>query len=297
MGDLGMVVPVANFDVRDDDALRHAMSRSNLVINLIGADVETWNYSFEEVHVGIPERMSKIAKELGVERFVHFSALGANSTAPSRRLRTKAAGEEAVFSTLGDIATVFKPAVMSGNEDRLFNRYAGWIKTLPFVPLIDGGHHRRQPVWVRDVAQAVINALHTFDSMGKTYHLAGPDVYTVKNLVQFTYNTIREPSNVLHIPAAAAKVAGAPRDWLAKRTPFQASAPFSADGIDELAADVLLPQGPGVLTFQDLDVKPHCVTEGVPIEYLRYYRSGGYDFGSTAPDATAAVRESRRQNA
>ena len=262
------------------------MARSNLVINLIGADIETWNYTYEEVHVDIPARIARAAKELGVERVLHFSALGAAATAPSRRLRTKAAGEAAVRAEMGEAATIFKPAVMTGTEDRLFNRYAGWIKGLPFLPLVDGGYNQVQPVWVRDVAQAVVNALHTFDSMGKTYHLAGPDVFTVRELVEFTYDTVREESHAVPIPAALAKLAGAPREWLGKRSPFRASAAFTADAIEEIVgANMLLPKGPDVLTIQDLEVAPHRVTEGVPIEYLRHYRSGGYDFGTTGPDS------------
>jgi len=287
MGDLGMVVPLKDFNVRDDDAIRRAISRSDLVINLIGADVETWNYSFEEVHTDIPARLAKISKEMGVERFVHFSCLGATPEAPSRRLRTKAAGEDAVRSELGTAATIFKPAVATGTEDRLFNQYARWIKLLPFVPLVDGGEQKLQPVWVRDIAQAVVNALHTYDSMGKTYHLAGPDVFTVRELVQFTYDTIREVPTTLSIPAAAAKLAGAPREWLSKRTPFKPTAAFTADGIDELKANMLLPSGPDVLTFADLDIAPHRVTEGVPIEYLRYYRTGGYELGTVHEEAGA----------
>lgn len=80
------------------------------------------------------------------------SALGAEADAPSRRLRTKAAGDEVVRSELGPISTIFKPAAVSGTEDRLFNMFATMAKRTPFLPLIDGGKTRMQPVWVRDVA-------------------------------------------------------------------------------------------------------------------------------------------------
>lgn len=287
MGDLGQIVPLGDFNIRDDDQIRRALSRSNLVLNFIGADQETWNYGFEEVHVDIPARIARISKEMGIERVVHFSALGATPDAPSRRLRTKAAGEAAVTAELGDIATIFKPATATGTEDRLFNRYATWAKQLPVLPLINGGRTKLQPVWVRDVAQAVINALETYDSMGKTYHLAGPDVYTVKELVEFTFETIREQNISVSVPPQLLKLIAAPREWLGKRTPLRPNPAFTADAIDELAADLILPAGGNVLTFADLGLKPHKVTEGIPIEYLRFYRSGGYDFGTTAEHMTA----------
>ncbi len=287
MGDLGQIVMLPDFNIRDDDQIRHAISRSNLVLNFIGADQETWNYGFEEVHVDIPTRIARISKELGVERVVHFSALGATADAPSRRLRTKAAGEAAVKQELGDMATIIKPATLTGTEDRLFNNYARWAKSLPVFPLIEGGNTKLQPVWVRDVAQAVVNALETYDSMGKTYHLAGPDVFTVKQLVDFTYQTIRESPLTAPVPASLAKLMAGPREWLGKRTPLRPNAAFTADAIDELKADLILPKsGADLLTFKDLSVEPHKVTEGIPIEYLRFYRSGGYDFGTTGENAT-----------
>jgi NADH dehydrogenase (ubiquinone) 1 alpha subcomplex subunit 9 len=80
-----------------------------------------------------------------------------------------------------------------------------------------------------------------------------------------------------------------PGDWLGKRSPFRPGTMATEDYIDEIAgAHYVLPQGPNVLTFADLDVSPHKVTEGIPIEYLRHYRVGGYDFGSTAQDATVS---------
>ena len=296
MGDLGQVVMLPDFDVTNDDHIRRALSRSNLVLNFIGAQQETWNYTFEQVHIDIPARIARIAKEMGIERMVHFSALGAENTAPSRRLRTKAAGDDAVRNELGNGVTIFKPAPVTGTEDRLFNQYARWIKSLPLLPLINGGSTKYQPVWVRDVAQAVVNALETFDSMGKTYHLAGPDVFTVKQLVDFTYDTIREPKSTVSLNPEVAKLMAAPREWLGKRTPLRPSAAFTADAIDELAADLVLPKtaaADGLLTFADLDVKPHKVTEGIPIEYLRFYRSGGYDFGTLAENATAGGSSAR----
>ena len=152
MGDLGSIATLGGFDIRDEDQISRAIAKSSLVINLIGADRETWNYGFEEVHVDIPARIAKAVKEnSGVQRFIHVSALGASPDAPSKRLRTKAAGEEVVRSELGDIATIFKLAHLTGNEDRLFNNYAKLAKALPALPMVDGGATRLQPVWVRDV--------------------------------------------------------------------------------------------------------------------------------------------------
>lgn len=283
MGDLGQVVMMPDFSIRDEEAVRRAISRSNLVVNMVGAGQETWNYGFEEVHIEWPARLARAIRDSGkVERFIHLSALGAEADAPSRRLRTKAAGDEVVRSELGPISTIFKPAAVSGTEDRLFNMFATMAKRTPFLPLIDGGKTRMQPVWVRDVAAAIMNSLKTYDSLGQTYYLAGPDVMTVAQLVAFTYHTIRERNASVPMPAAVAGVLAKGWDALGRSTPLRGPLMFSSDFIAEMKGDYVMPSG--VLGFEHLDVEPHRVAEGIPIEYLRHYRSGGYDFGSLAEE-------------
>ena len=83
-------------------------------------------------------------------------------------------------------ASIFKPAQMTGIEDRLLNNYAQLAKKFPFIPLIDGGHTRLQPTYVRDVADAIVGSLNTKDTAGKTYHLAGPEVLTYASPVLVT---------------------------------------------------------------------------------------------------------------
>lgn len=283
MGDLGQVVMLPEFSIRDEEAVKRAVSRSNVVINCVGAEQETWNYGFEEVHIEWPARLARAVKEAGrAQRVIHVSCLGADAGAPSRRLRTKAAGEEVVRSELGPLATIFRPAVMTGTEDRLFNTYATMAKRLPFFPLIDGGATRMQPVWVRDVSAAIINSLKTYEALGQTYTLAGPDVMTVAQQVAFMYATIRERNAALPIPSLAAAALAKAWQWVGTRSPLRGPTMFSPDYVAEMKGDYVMPTG--VLGFDALDVAPHKVTEGLPIEYLRHYRAGGYDFGTLADD-------------
>ena len=89
----------------------------------------------------------------------------------------QAAGDKLVREICPD-ATIFKPGQMVGVEDNLMNNLARLAKKFPLIPLIDGGHHKLQPVWVRDVAQAMLNSLKTKECLGQEYYLAGPDVIT-----------------------------------------------------------------------------------------------------------------------
>lgn len=279
MGDLGMIVMQENFSVRDQEAVKRAVEGVDVVINVLGADHETWNYTFEDVHVKWAETLATACEDAKVERLLHFSALGASEGAPSRRLRTKHAGDEILKGALGDRTTVFKPAPITGPEDRLFRKFASQIKKMPFVPLVDGGKQKVQPIWIRDVAQCAVNALSEYESMGKEYELTGPETFTMKDLAKFSFETIRERPNTIDLPAAAAKLLAAPGDMLAANSPVRIRfAGISVDSVDETRIDLVQTQG--TLSAADLGVKVHKVTEGLPIEFLRHYRSGGYDLGS-----------------
>lgn len=282
MGDLGQIIQMQEFDVRDETQIRQAISRSSVVINLVGAQVETWNFTFGNVHIDAAQRIAKLASESPIcERLVHVSALGASDSAPSERLRTKAAGDAAVLEAFPR-ATILRPAVMIGAEDRFFNTIAMLGKSLPFLPLVDGGYTRLQPVYVRDVSDAVVEVLRTQDTCGKTYHLAGPDVITMRDAVDLVFHEMREKCVKMFMPAAVARAIVFPiHTILHKRMPL----PFSnymmtADFIAELSIDNVLPDG--TLSFSDIGIDPRKVIQGVPIEHVRFWRSGGYDFGATA---------------
>lgn len=287
MGDLGMVVMQENFDVRNRDSVERAVEGVDLVINVLGADHETWNYTFEDAHVKWAETLARACEGAAVERVVHFSALGAGEDAPSRRLRTKHRGDEILRGALGDKTTIMKPAPITGPEDRVFRRWGSLIKKMPFVPLINGGEQRMAPIWIRDVAQCVTNALETYDSMGKEYELVGPDVFTAKELAEFSFNMIRERPAMVPVNVQVAKLLAAPGDFLATNSPVRLRfAGWSRDSVEETRLD-LVKSSPGSLSAADLGVDVHKVTEGLAIEFLRHYRSGGYDFGSVGTEGGA----------
>jgi uncharacterized protein YbjT (DUF2867 family) len=154
MGDLGQIVSLDGFSVRDDDAIKYAVARSNVVVNMVGREWETRNFSFEAVHVDFPSRLAEICKEVGVERLVHVSALGATETHPSKYYRTKAIGDAAVKAAFPN-ATIVKPAKLIGTEDRLLNVFAEHACKFPATPLIDDGGSKHQPVFVDDVGLAI----------------------------------------------------------------------------------------------------------------------------------------------
>lgn len=280
MGDLGQIVPM-KYDPRDENSIKAVVAKSNVVINLIGREYETRNFSFEEVNVVISERLAKIAKEHGgIVRFIQLSCLGASSASPSKLQRTKAAAEEVVRRELPE-ATILRPAAMIGTEDRILNKWAQIAKKWSVLPIIGDGSTRIQPVYVIDVAAAIIAALKDDGtSIGRTYELGGPDLFTIDELVHLMFETIREEPRFIKIPIPIARLISSPREFLLNKVPFPLPTPeiFNQDYVDSLLADNVVSQD--ALKFTDLGVVPHKL-RGYPIEFLFQYRNGGPSFGST----------------
>ncbi|XVE77998.1 hypothetical protein DITRI_Ditri13aG0108900 [Diplodiscus trichospermus] len=283
MGDLGQIVPM-KFDPRDENSIKAVMAKANVVINLIGREYETRNYSFEEVNHFMAEKLAVIAKEHGgIMRFIQVSCLGSSLSSPSRFLRAKAAGEEAVLKELPE-ATVMKPAVMIGTEDRIMNRWAQFAKKYGFLPLIGDGSTKIQPVYVVDVASAIVAALKDDGtSMGKVFELGGPEIFTVHELAGLMYSVIREWPHYVNVPLPIAKAIAMPREVLLKKVPFPLPNPdiFNLDQILAFATDTVVSDD--ALTFKDLGIVPHKL-QGYPVEFLIQYRKGGPQFGSTVSE-------------
>jgi NADH dehydrogenase (ubiquinone) 1 alpha subcomplex subunit 9 len=216
-GDLGMVVP-RTFHPEDEDSIRRAIAGSDAVINLIGKDHETRHYvpwlvnqSFESTHVDTAARIARLCVEQGVSTLVHVSALAADKYSLSRWARAKALGEEAVRAEAPG-ATIVRPADMFGPEDRFLNAYARMHQLLPRVPLVEGGVARVQPLFVHDFARALHAIVRSEDPdvmLGQTYDLAGPEVYTHREVVEYVFEQIQaEAPEVFNVSAAVAEAVG-----------------------------------------------------------------------------------------
>ncbi|KAG0627697.1 hypothetical protein M758_2G221500 [Ceratodon purpureus] len=283
MGDLGQIVPM-RYDARDEDSIKSVISNSNVIVNCIGREYETRNFSYDDVNYGIADRISKLAKEHGgILKYVQMSSLAADPHSPSRLLRSKHAAEEAVFQNFPE-ATILRTAPLVGVEDRLLNRWAIQAKRLPVVPIPGDGQSKLQPVLAIDVAAAVVAAIRDEGfSMGKRFELGGPDVFTVNELVQLVFEEIREYPRVVHLPMALCKILALPREIAMKRgLPIPFSPSFSKDYLDQLECDLIV--SPDAMGLADLGVTSHKIG-GVTIEHLNAYRTGGPSVGTTVGES------------
>jgi uncharacterized protein YbjT (DUF2867 family) len=168
-------------DVHDEATLTRLVAGHDAVVNLV-AILHGDEAAFNRAHVELPQKLARACAQAGVKRLVHVSALGAAPDAPSMYQRSKARGEQALQSAGLDL-TVLRPSVIFGEQDKFLNVFAKLQRVFPFVPLA-GAATRFQPVWVEDVASAITHCLQHADTVGKTFDLCGPDVFTLKELVQ-----------------------------------------------------------------------------------------------------------------
>ncbi len=175
------LVDVAEIDLNDGAALAALVAGHDAVVNLI-AILHGSEAAFQKVHVQWPLTLARACKAGGVRRIVHISALGASTDSASLYQRSKARGEAALLGAGLDV-TVLRPSVIFGDGDKFLNTFASLQQVFPVIPLA-GSTARFQPVWVGDVASAVVRCLQDTATIGQVYEACGPDVFTLRQLVQ-----------------------------------------------------------------------------------------------------------------
>ncbi len=187
----------------DPGALAAALDGVDACVNLVGILHQGRRQPFEQVHVELPARLSRLIGETGVRRLVHVSALHASASGPSLYLQSRGRGEDAIRSAPALDWTILKPSVIFGRDDSFLNLFAGLARLLPVVPLA-GASCRFQPVWVEDVARAVDGALDEPATFGQSYDLCGPRAYTLSEIVRFVAAQLGKRRHVLPLPGPVA---------------------------------------------------------------------------------------------
>jgi len=178
-------VDVVQAELQDDDALKRVITGMDAAINLVGILHEECSGDFKRAHVDLPLRIAKICADLGIKRMVHMSALKADPNGPSSYLRSKGEAEAALKQIArGPALTVFRPSVIFGREDKFINLFANLLKYLP-VLFLASPQARFQPIFVEDVARAMVLSLDRLETFGKSYDLCGPKAYTLRELVEY----------------------------------------------------------------------------------------------------------------
>jgi uncharacterized protein YbjT (DUF2867 family) len=264
LGNVGQIAAV-NIAIDDEQRLPAFLAGNDALVNCVGILRQNGSQTFERAHHLGPARMARLAREAGIERLVHISAIGADLRSPSAYARTKAAGEAAVRDAF-PTATILRPSVVFGPEDQFFNRFAAIAMISPALPLIGGGRTRFQPVYVGDVADAVLKCLEDPATAGRTYELGGPRIYTFRELLELLLGEIRRKRLLIGLPFGAAA-------FQARLMSILPNPPLTPDQVELLKRDNVVSSG--ALTLATLGISATAV-EGILPSYLDRFRRGGW---------------------
>jgi uncharacterized protein YbjT (DUF2867 family) len=267
LGGVGQINAV-QANVRYPESLLAAASGADAVVNLVGILFSTGKQTFKAVQDEGARHVAEAAREAGARALLHISAIGANSGSPSTYARTKAEGEKAVRDIYPD-AIILRPSVVFGPEDDFFNRFAALARISPALPLIGGGKTKFQPVFAGDVAKAVIAGLTGRASADGAYELGGPEILTLKEVMQRVLTYTMRKRLLVPEPFWLAKLQGAFLQVLPKP-------PLTIDQVRLLQTDNVVSEAARQAdrTLEGLGIEPVAIESVVP-EYLEQYRPRG----------------------
>jgi NADH dehydrogenase len=267
LGQVGQIHAV-QANLRYPASLEAAARDADVVINLVGILFERGRQKFDAVQAFGAEAVALAAAAFGT-RLVHVSAIGADENSLSSYGRSKAAGEKAVLAAVPS-ATILRPSVVFGPEDQFTNRFASLARISPALPLIGGGVNRMQPVYVGDVARAVADAVDGKTKPGATYELGGPEVLTMREIMEIILVITGRQRMLISLPFGLAKL----------QAMFLQFAPgalkLTPDQVALLRSDNVVSDGAKAagLTLEGLGITPDSL-EAIAPQYLWRFRAAG----------------------
>ena len=227
------VVPslnVVQVDPYDAEALTNAFEGQDIVINLVGILNTSVGYgnTFEQAHVKLAENIITAASKHNT-RIIQVSSLHADAqNGPSEYLRSKGQAAD-LLKQSGLPVTIFCPSVMFGNGDGLYTRFANLLQAMPFMPLACA-EARFAPVFVGDVAKAIVDATTDSSTIGQSYNLCGPEIFTLQEIVQYTTEVLGITRKIIPLPNAIAKLQACIMELVPGK-------PFSRDNYNSMKVD------------------------------------------------------------
>ena len=274
LGRVGQIHAV-QANVRHAGSVAAAARDADIVINLVGILFERGRQRFDAVQAFGAEQVALAAAAHGA-RMIHVSAIGADENSSSHYARAKAEGEKAVLAATPE-ATIFRPSIMFGPEDNFFNKFAAMARILPALPLVGGGETRFQPVFVGDVAEAIVRAVEGHAKARVIYELGGREVRTFKQLMEYVLATIQRRRLLMPIPFALAKLQASVLQWLPKPL-------LTPDQVELLRSDNMVSaqaERDG-RTLRALGIEPVAMESVVPLYLWRFRKTGQFKTGRFA---------------
>ncbi|HXM31755.1 MAG TPA: complex I NDUFA9 subunit family protein [Xanthobacteraceae bacterium] len=273
LGRVGQIHAV-QANLRYPDSVMRAAEGSKTVVNLVGILHESGQQTFDAVQASGAGAVAKAAAEAGA-KLVHVSAIGADARSLSQYARTKAVGEKAALSAVPE-AVIMRPSIVFGPEDDFFNRFASLARWLPALPLIGGGKTRFQPVFVGDVAAAIVSAVENRARASTTYELGGPEVKTFRELLEFILREIGRERLLVPLPFALARLQAFFLEFLPKP-------PLTRDQVLLLERDNVVSKAAerDNRTLKGLGIVPISLEAVVPSYLWRFRKAGQFSRSAT----------------
>jgi uncharacterized protein YbjT (DUF2867 family) len=259
LGDVGQIVPLGA-SILDEDSLVPVVEGARVVVNLVGILAERGRATFQAVHVDGAARVARLSASAGVARLVQVSAIGASPDSRSAYGRSKAAGEDAVLRNMPE-ATIVRPSILFGPEDRFTNLFAALARYSPVMPVY-GAATRIQPVYVADVAEGIRRILAGEGHGGEIHEFGGPAIWTMEGVVRWILAAIGRRRLVFAMPPALAWWQAM---WL-ERLPGRL---LTRDQLTMLAADNVVSEGTPGFRLLGIDAAP---IEMIVPSYLQRYK-------------------------
>lgn len=269
-GDVGQI-QVVQANLRDAESVAAALEGATAAVNAVGILYETGKQTFESVHERGAAIVAEQAAKAGLKQLVHISALGADSLSLSEYAETKAAGERSVRLGFPD-AVILQPSVIFGPEDDFFNMFAAMARISPALPLIGGGETKFQPVFVGDVAEAVLQVVDGKGPAPGIYELAGPEQVNFRQVLEFILKTTGRKRLLVPIPFFIAKI----QAWFLQMWPWPL---LTVDQVlllqqDNISSETARNDG---RTFSAFGIAPRSIEVIVPAYLSRFRATGQFD--------------------
>ncbi len=240
-----------NCDVYDEAQLSERFRGKDVVINLVGILNERGfgGGGFRRAHTELTRVILQAARSAGVSRLLQVSALKSAPDAPSYYLRSKGEAERLIHESTGELDwTIFQPSVLFGPGDSFLSRFAGLLASVPFVFPLAKPNARFQPVLVDDVIEALLRCLRGTSCIGQTYQLGGPQVYTLREIVELVAKITGQRKWIVGLPNSIARLQGFVMNFVPGR-------PFSSDNYKSLTVDNVCTED----GFAKLGIKPQSM--------------------------------------
>jgi NADH dehydrogenase len=258
-------------NLRYRDSVDRAVVGADYVVNCVGILFESGRNTFDAVQAFGANAIAEAAKAQGA-KLVHVSAIGADKNSAADYARTKAIAEEAVLKAVKD-AVILRPSIIFGPEDGFFNKFADMSRLAPALPLVGGGHTKFQPVYVADVAEAVVKGVVGELEGGKIYELGGPEVLSFKQCLETMLKVVSRSRPLVHLPWAIASMIGS----VSSLIPF-IDPPLTVDQVellksDNVVSDQAKSEGRDLVA---MGITPTAVETILPTYLVHFRPSGQY---------------------